>query len=143
MPALKTLKKASKVDITMEKWQRSLIPDQPDNEELEQGVTSVTGVDSTTQAEEVAQRTEELLATRGWCLWQCEALGGEVVVVTIDGDVPGIPRGKVVYTEAELKKLFGGEKPVNGPTLRLIHEAKKQGAVITVPACWRGARCQK
>ena len=118
----------------MEKWQKTLILGQ-DIKELEQGVTAVTTKGdpaALARAEEVAQRTEELLASRGWCLWQCTALGGEVIVVAIDGDVPGIPQGKVVYTEGELKKLFGGEKPVNGATLRLIHEAKKRAGAEVI-----------
>ena len=81
-------------------------------------------------AEEVARRTEELLESRGWCLWQCDDLGGEVIVVALGIDVPGIPWGKVVYTEAELKELFGGGKPVSPTTLRLIHEAKKRTTAL-------------
>ena len=80
------------------------------------------------RAQEVARRTRELLEARGWCLWQYEALGGEVIVVATDGDVPGVPRGKVVYTDAELRRLFGGGKPISIATLRLVHEVKKLGA---------------
>lgn len=48
-------------------------------------------------------------------------------MVAADSDVPGIPRGKVIYSKSEFSKLFGGEKPVDLKTLRLIHEAKKLG----------------
>lgn len=94
------------------------------------------------EAEGIARRTEELLVSRGWCLWRCNALGGDIIALARDEGVDGIPEGMPVYTEAELGKLFSN-KSVTQATLRLIHEAKKQGAVITVPACWRGARCQK
>jgi len=96
---------------------------------------AIDAVDTTAlaHAQEVARRTEEMLESRGWCLWRCSALGGEVIVVAIDGDVPGIPQGKVIYTEAELKELFGGGKPVSPATLRLIHEAKKRTAALVVP----------
>ncbi len=67
MLGLKSPKKNSKVDITMENWQESLIPGQ-DTEQLGQGVTNVTaGGDpvALVLAEEVARRTREFLATRG------------------------------------------------------------------------------
>jgi len=99
----------------------------------EVGVRNLDEAIALERAQEVAHRTRELLASRGWCLWQCDALGGEVIVVAIDGDVPGIPRGKVVYTDAELKQLFGGGKPVSPATLRLIHEAKKRAGALVVP----------
>ena len=94
------------------------------------------------EAEEIARHTEDLLASRGWCLWRCDALGGDIIGVAKDEGVDGIPEGVPVYTEAELGNLFSN-KPVTQATLRLIHGGKKQGAVITVPACWRGARCLK
>ena len=81
-----------------------------------------------TQAEELARRTRELIDHQGWCLWECSVLGGEVVAVVRDELVEGIPEGMPVYTEAELRTLF--DKPVPRSTLRLVHEAKKQGAVV-------------
>lgn len=80
------------------------------------------------QAEEVARRTEELLASRGWCLWKCSTLGSEVIMV-IDDDLAGgddIPQGYVTYSYSELCYLFGsGAPPMEQSTLRLIHEAKR------------------
>lgn len=77
------------------------------------------------QAQEVAQRTRQLLDTQGWCLWHCEALGGEVIVVVNDDQVTGVPRGYPVYTDQELIHLFGGQSLVGRSRLRLIHQAKK------------------
>jgi len=82
------------------------------------------------QAEEVAQRTRELLDSQGWCLWKCHAFDDEVIVVAIDEFLKGIPQGRVIYTDAELRELFGTDKSVTSATLRLVHEAKKRGALI-------------
>jgi DNA repair ATPase RecN len=81
------------------------------------------------KAQEVARCTREHLASRGWCLWRCRALGDEVIVVVRDENVKGMPQGYAVYTEEELEKLFSGG--VSDSTLRLVHAAKKvAGAVI-------------
>lgn len=79
------------------------------------------------EAEEVAGSTASLLQTRGWCLWRCEALEGDTIAVVRDDGVEGIPEGVIVYTDLELRKLFGRDKPVDPATLRLIYEAKKLG----------------
>ena len=79
------------------------------------------------QAQEVAARTQDLLEKRGWCLWGCEVLGGEVIVIARDDKVE-VPEGYVVYTDDELKRLFS--KPMTAGTVRLIHEAKKRGARV-------------
>lgn len=74
-------------------------------------------------AEEAARRTRELLATRGWCLWKCSTLDGEIIAVVLDENAEGVPEGYPVYTEAELEELSQGD--VSEATLRLVHEAKK------------------
>jgi hypothetical protein len=125
MSGLKSLKKNSKVDIMLEKWQERLIPSQ-DTEQFGQGGTSVPAEGdpaALAQAEEVARCTRELLATRGWCLWKCSILGGEVIAVVRDESVKGIPEGYPVYTEAELEQLC--QDDVSDATLRLVNEAKK------------------
>jgi len=85
------------------------------------------------EARAVANRTRELLDTRGWCKWQCEALRGEVIVVARDAQVTGMPAGFPVYTEAELLELTSGR--VRPSTIRLVHEAKKtmHATIITQP----------
>jgi len=84
---------------------------------------------SLAQAEEVARHSRQLLATQGWCLWKCGALGDEVIAVVVDENVAGVPRGCPTYTELELAELTRGN--IAGSTLRLIHEAKKlAGAVV-------------
>ncbi|MCL0058736.1 hypothetical protein M1O47_03545 [Dehalococcoidia bacterium] len=73
------------------------------------------------QAQDVAERTRDLLATRGWCLWECSALNGDVIVVTKDELIDGYPRGYPVYTRAELELLSN----TNVSTKLLVHEAKR------------------
>ena len=81
-------------------------------------------------AEDVAACTRGLLATQGWCLWECSALGREVIAVVLDENVEGAPEGYPVYTVAELEELCRGD--VSEATIRLVHEAKKMaGAKVT------------
>ena len=77
-------------------------------------------------AEEVAARTAESLDCPGWCLWQCEALDGEVIAVIDEALVENLPDGYPTYTIGELYRLL----EVPDETLRLVHEAKKHGAII-------------
>ena len=80
-------------------------------------------------AEVIAERTRELLATHGWCLWKCSTLAGDIIAVVLDEKVEGVPERYPVYTEAELEELC--QDGVSGATLRLVHEAKKiAGAVV-------------
>ena len=84
------------------------------------------------EAEHTVNRTCQLLDTRGWCKWQCEALGDDIVVIARDDKVTGMPTGLPVYTMQEFQHLFGGSKPISRSTLRLAHEAKKLfGARVT------------
>ena len=74
-------------------------------------------------AEAVVERTRELLATRGWCLWKCAVLGGDIIAVVKEENVEGAPAEYPVYTEAELEELC--QDGVGEAHLRLVHEAKK------------------
>jgi hypothetical protein len=67
--------------------------------------------------------TCELLATQGWCLWQCDALDGEIIALVRDESVKYVPEGYVVYTKAEMAEI--GRFKVPQSTIRLVHEAKK------------------
>ncbi len=77
------------------------------------------------EAEHTVSRTCQLLDTRGWCKWQCQALGDDVVVIARDHKVAGMPTGLPVYSMQEFQHLFGGSKPISRSALRLAHEAKK------------------
>ena len=80
------------------------------------------------QAQEVAERTFQILSTRGWCLWKCRALNDEVIAVVRDELVTDYPQGYPVYLEQELDFLL----EANDSTLRLVHEAKKLGGAEVI-----------
>jgi hypothetical protein len=74
--------------------------------------------------------TEELLATQGWCLWQCDALDGEVIALVRDESVKDVPEGYIVYTQAEMAEI--GRFRVPQSTLCIIHEAKKRASATVI-----------
>ena len=78
--------------------------------------------------EEVGARTSELLGERGWCLWQCWLLDGDVIVVVDETIARDVPSGYPVYLLTELYQLEKADEP----TIRLIHEAKKLGGAVVV-----------
>jgi len=112
-----TLKVKAKLERTMRRARTKGL----DTSRLEQQLQRIE------QARAVASRTRELLDTRGWCKWRCQALRGEVIIVASDSHVTGMPAGLPVgfpaYTEAELLALTSGK--VRPSTIRLVHEAKK------------------
>ena len=83
------------------------------------------------EAIEVASKTEDLLRTRGWVVWQCSNLGGDQVVIVRDAamQLPLSVAGLPSYTNEELQRMFS--RPMDRRQLRLVHEAKKRGAVVT------------
>ena len=111
----------------------NLLPPQLRGADLPSGERDHDTLTRYAKAEVVVRRIMGLLASRGWCLWRCEALGGEVIAV-IDDDLPSgeIPQGYVTYIYSEVCRLFAPDAPPMEPgTLRLIHEAKRLGGVIT------------
>jgi len=78
----------------------------------------------------VETTTEELLATQGWCLWQCSALDDEIIALVRDASVKGVPEGYVVYTKAEMEEI--GRFKVPQSTIRLVHEAKKRASATVI-----------
>ena len=78
--------------------------------------------------EEVAARTSELLGERGWCLWQCQLLNGDVIVVVDDTIARDVPSGYAVYLLTELYQL----EKADDSTIRLVHEAKKLGGAVVI-----------
>ena len=78
------------------------------------------------EAEEIARRVMEY----GICLIWAETVQDFLAFVQDDFDRSKIPSGFVIYTDSELKELFGDGKQPSNATLRLIHEAKKQGGHV-------------
>ena len=77
------------------------------------------------ETKEIAQMVHE----DGFALLWCEAVQDLVAFLRDDVDPATIPAGFLVYTEAELRELFG--KPGMTPRrLRMIHRIKTAGAKI-------------
>lgn len=74
-------------------------------------------------AAEVADRTAELLETRGWALWKCANLNNDIVVIVRDESVKDFPLGYPVYFDAELKAMADSNMSIERH--KFIHEAKK------------------
>ena len=91
----------------------------PPLEQLQLGFTQQDPAD-------VARATNRYLADRGWCLWKCSVLHGDVIVIMDPYSARGAPTGYPVYTTEELR-LLGQLDP---KAILLVHEAKKTGATI-------------
>ena len=77
---------------------------------------------------ELVRRVEE----EGCVLLWCEVLRDLVAFHRDDVDPATIPAGFVPYSDDELRHLFGEDGAQPSPDgLRLIHAAKKTGAIIT------------
>lgn len=76
--------------------------------------------------EEVGRRTSELLGERGWCLWRCDVLDGDIIVVVDEAIARDVPGGHPAYTVRELFLLL----KLDEATIRLIHEAKRLGGAV-------------
>ena len=77
---------------------------------------------------ELERRVEE----EGYVLLWCEVLRDLVAFHRNDVDPATIPSGFVPYSDDELRHLFGEDGAQPSPDgLRLIHAAKRTGAVIT------------
>ena len=77
---------------------------------------------------ELVRRIEE----EGYVLLWCEVLRDLVAFHRNDVDPATIPSGFVPYSDDELRHLFGEDGAQPSPDgLRLIHAAKKTGAIIT------------
>jgi hypothetical protein len=77
--------------------------------------------------EEVAAESHQQLMENGWCTWQCEKLGGDIIIVVVGEGVTGYPEGYPVYTLQELRDIL----PLDDKLLQAAHRAKKElGAQI-------------
>jgi len=80
------------------------------------------------ELKELVRRVED----EGYVLLWCEVLRDLVAFHRDDVDLATIPPGFVPFSDDELRHLFGedGDQP-SPDALRLIHAAKKTGAIIT------------
>lgn len=77
---------------------------------------------------------ENRVLARGYVLLWSNALNDFVAFYKTEADRGKIPPGFVPYSVAELDCLFGREKPP--ASLKLIHEAKKLGALVVDNESW-------
>ena len=76
-----------------------------------------------------AEQVAEAVTREGICLFWSEVFG-EMVAFVRDGRLAGrVPCGVVTYSARELTELFGGNR--SPKALRLIHEAKRRGGVVS------------
>ncbi len=84
------------------------------------------------QREDEMTELERRVEEEGYVLLWCKVLRDLVAFHRNDVDPATIPVGLVPYSEEELRHLFGEDGAEPSPDgLRLIHAAKRTGAVIT------------
>lgn len=86
-----------------------------------------------TDAQDTAQELEEIAQTvygKGYVLLWSKELSDLVAFYRDEEAKSEIPPGFVAYSVKELGELFG-DNPVSDHELRLIHEAKKYGHIIS------------
>jgi hypothetical protein len=72
-------------------------------------------------AEIVAVETILQLGARGYCLWKCALLEGEVIMLVNGKRSDQIPAGYTIYTVEEIDRSFG----MSVDELRRLHRVKK------------------
>lgn len=78
------------------------------------------------QAKKVSSETSAILENRGWVLWKCSELNGEIILVRRNKPIFGkIPTGYTTYTVDQLKILCEQDN------IKLVNEAVKFGGVIS------------
>lgn len=83
--------------------------------------------DPLAEAEEIACPVRE----KGICLLWAGVLEDYIAFVRDEEDAAQVPPGYVIYTERQLQAVFGERNATRtSATLRLIHEAKRHGAVV-------------
>jgi hypothetical protein len=72
---------------------------------------------------DIGEKSWDIIKTKGWIAWKCKELNGEVIIIVRSGLVQ-VSEKYVRYTINELETLCDQDN------FKLIHEAKKLGAVI-------------
>lgn len=76
-----------------------------------------------------AEQVAEAVRREGICLFWSEVFGEMVAFVRDSRFASRVPCGVVTYTARELTELFGGNRSPRA--LRLVHEAKRHGGVVS------------
>lgn len=68
---------------------------------------------------------------KGVCVFYSELFREKVAFIRAPQFLRHVPRGIVVYNDGELRELYGEGKPeITHQSLKLLHEAKKSGAIV-------------
>lgn len=79
-------------------------------------------------AEDIATTVQQ----RGLCIFWSDIFDEKIAFIRDLRFLGHVPKGIPIYTSAELKELFEEGKPKLKPeALKLLHEAKKAGGVVT------------
>ena len=78
------------------------------------------------EAEKTAIDTRAMINSRGYCLWTCQVLRGETILLVDADKCKDIPEPLTAYATYNLRELDLLRDLPEG-TLRLIHLAKKLG----------------
>lgn len=69
---------------------------------------------------------------RGSCVFYSEIFREKVAFIREARYLRFVPKNVVTYTEQELRELFAeGKPPLSESSLKLIHEAKKEGGEVS------------
>ena len=101
--------------------------DTPRNQKASQRLH--TRVIDTIDANEVASKTKELLEKQGWCLWQCDHLDGDIILIVNDESISDYPKGYPIYTYDEIEWLGS----FADRTIRMVHSTKKAALCQILP----------
>jgi len=78
-----------------------------------------------------AQEIAKVVKREGVCLFWSDLFGEMVAFIADESFRDKVLPGVVAYTDHELRELLGAGKRCSRDRLRLVHEAKKQGARVT------------
>ena len=73
--------------------------------------------------DDIGEKSWEIIKAKGWVAWKCRELNGEVIII-VRSTLVNVSLKYPRYTVDELEVMCDRED------FKLIHEAKKLGAVI-------------
>jgi hypothetical protein len=73
--------------------------------------------------DEIGEKSWEIIKAKGWVAWKCRELNGEVIII-VRSNLVQVSEKYPRYTIDELETMCDQDN------FKLIHEAKKMGAVI-------------
>lgn len=79
-----------------------------------------------------AQVIAATVLQKGICIFWSDVLGEKIAFIRDYRFQTVVPKDVVAYNEEELRELFAeGKPPLSPSSLKIIHEAKKEGGAVT------------